>query len=131
MVRDLDDILRPFAQERGIGLINASPLHLRILTPAGATGWHPAPPEVKETGRKVVEFCRSRGLSAPTVGLRFCLDYPHVTSTLVGIQTRQQLQENLAVLDYQNDPLVLQEIEKIIAPVKNRTWPSGRPENHD
>lgn len=129
--RDLDTILRPVAQERGIGLINASPLLLRILTPGGALDWHPAADEIKQAGRRIFELCESHGVSITDVGLRFCLDYPCVTSTLVGIQTRQQLEENLAVLESRSDPRLLAEIEHIAAPVRNRIWPSGRPENQD
>ena len=63
MARDLDDLMTPFAKERGIGLINASPLHLRVLTPLRAPEWHPASPEVKEIGRRGVK-------RAPKLALR-------------------------------------------------------------
>ena len=40
---DMDSMLTPFARAQGIGLINASPLHMGILTTNGAPAWHPAP----------------------------------------------------------------------------------------
>ena len=43
MDTSLDDILTPVTKARGIGLINASPLHMRVLTDKGAPAWHPAP----------------------------------------------------------------------------------------
>src|SRR5687768_7579055 len=42
----LDDVLAPLARERGTGLINASPLHMGVLTGRPPPAWHPAPPEV-------------------------------------------------------------------------------------
>jgi L-galactose dehydrogenase len=131
MNRTMDEILTPFLRERGIGLINASPLHLRILTPFGAPEWHPAPPEVKEAGRRVVEFLAAKGRSTPKVGLRFCLDHPYVSTTLVGLSTVDQVRENLEILNEQTDPKLIQEIEAVIGPALNTGWESGRPENQD
>lgn len=131
MARDLDKLMTPFAKERGIGLINASPLHLRILTPQGAPEWHPAAPEVKEIVRKVVELCEARGEPAPKVALRFCLDHPYISTTLVGLTTVEQVRQNLEIFDETNDPELLAEIEALAAPVLHHIWPSGRPENQD
>ena len=131
MARDLDDLITPFAQENGIGLINASPLHLRILTPMGAPEWHPAEPEVKDIGRKVVELCDARGKPTPKVALRFCLDHPYISTTLVGLATVEQVRQNLEILHETSDPELLAEIEALVAPVLNRIWPSGHPENQD
>jgi L-galactose dehydrogenase len=131
MVRDLEEFMTPFAKQDGIGLINASPLHLRILTPSGAPDWHPAAPEVKDMGRKVVELCERRGKPAPKVALRFCLDHPYVSTTLVGLATVDQVRQNLEILNESTDADLLAEINELVRPVRNRIWPSGRPENHD
>ena len=52
MIRDLDKRLTPFAREHGIGLINAAPLHMRVLSEQGAPDWHPADSDVKDAGRR-------------------------------------------------------------------------------
>ena len=131
MARDLDDLMTPFAKEQGIGLINASPLHLRVLTPLGAPEWHPAASEVKEIGRKVVEMCEARGKPAPKVALRFCLDHPYISTTLVGLATVEQVRQNLEILDEISDPELLAKIDALAAPVLHHIWPSGHPENQD
>jgi len=131
MVRDLDELMTPFARERGIGLINASPLHLRILTPSGAPEWHPAAPDVKDMGRKVVELCEKHGKPAPKVALRFCLDHPYISTTLVGLATVDQVKQNLEILEEVTDRELLAEIDELVGPVMNRIWPSGLPENCD
>ncbi len=131
MVTDLDDVLRPLALEKGIGLINASPLHMRILTEKGPPEWHGAPPEVKEVGAKVVALCRSHGTAVSQVALRFCLDYPQVASTLVGMSKQRHVEQNLAALDFQIDSGLMRKIQTLVEPVKNRLWPTGLPENQD
>lgn len=129
MIRDLDRLLTPVAAANHIGLVNASPLHMGMLTPAGPPSWHPAPESVKEVAAKVVQLCKSRGVDVTTVALRFCLDYPSVASTLAGMSSPVEVEQNLKALDYRADPELLSDIEKIVAPVRDRTWHSGRPEN--
>ena len=131
MIRDLDRWLTPVAERLGIGLINASPLHMGLLTEQGAPEWHPAPQSVKEVSAQVVELCKAHGAEPATVALGFCLSHPSVSSTLVGMTSVGQVRQNLRALDAQPDPALLAQIEAVIAPVRDATWASGRKENSD
>jgi L-galactose dehydrogenase len=131
MVTDMDEILVPVVEKQRIGLINASPLHMGVLTEQGAPEWHPAPAEIREAGKKVAKLCRDRGSSVPELALRFCLDHPQVSATLVGMATRHHVEANLRLLQAITDPELLNEVRILLSPVINRTWPSERPENQD
>jgi L-galactose dehydrogenase len=126
MIRDLDRLLTPVAAANHIGLVNASPLHMGMLTPAGPPSWHPAPQEVKEAATRIVQLCASRGVDVTTVSLRFCLDYPHVSSTLVGMSSPAEVEQNLKAFEFTLDRELLSDIEEILAPVRDTTWHSGR-----
>jgi L-galactose dehydrogenase len=126
---DMDGVLTAFARERGIGLINASGLCMGILTEQGPPDWHPAPQQVRDAGKKAAEFCRLHGADLPEVALRFCLDHPYVSSTLIGMATMNQVEASLRLLQSSTDKVFLAQIEAILAPVFNYVWPSGRPEN--
>ncbi|MGA3185658.1 MAG: aldo/keto reductase [Bryobacteraceae bacterium] len=128
-ITDMDEILTPFVQEHEIGLINASPLHMGILTVGGPPQWHPAPVEVKEVGRRIVEFCEQRGVAASDLALQFCMKHPYVSTTLAGMSTVEQVRQNAGAGSA--DAGVLPEIRELIAPVANRRWGSGRAENQD
>jgi L-galactose dehydrogenase len=130
LASDLNDELAPFAESRGIGLINASPLHMGVLTEQGAPTWHPAPAGVHRAVREAVEYCHSRGVDLSEIALAYCLRYPHVATTLVGMSTTLQVQRNISAAEDQIDPDVLKRIEEILAPVHNTQWPTGRPENN-
>jgi L-galactose dehydrogenase len=130
LVTDMDDALVPFAKERGIGVINASPLHMGIITKQGAAEWHPAPQAVRETGQMIVMLCKARGVDASEVALKFCLDYAGAASTLVGLSSREHVERNLKALEMWVDPELLREIAEIVGPVKNFVWPSGLEENY-
>lgn len=128
--RDLDKTLTPFAREHHIGLLNASPLHMRLLSETGPPEWHPAPPAVKEAARRVVELCRARGASASNVALQFAVRHPYVSSTFVGISTVEEVSQNIGAIMSKEDSGLLHEIEEIVAPVQEMTWITGHPENH-
>lgn len=131
MVDDMNRELTSFCIDHDVALINASPLHMRILTKEGPPDWHPAPPEVKEAGRKVVELCRQANVDPADVALRFCLDHPFVSSTLVGMSKTSHVRANLRALTFKTPPVLRQKIEQAVAPVKNVMWTQGRPQNND
>ncbi|HXE62366.1 MAG TPA: aldo/keto reductase [Bryobacteraceae bacterium] len=130
LVNDIDRQLAPFAAERGIGLINASPLHMGILTEQGGPEWHPAPLAVRSAVRKARELCQARGANLSDIALRFCLDYPNAATTLVGMSTTQEVSRNLRALEGGPPPEMMQEVEAVLAPVHNTVWISGRAENN-
>jgi L-galactose dehydrogenase len=131
MNTDMDEVLTAFAREHGIGLINAAALHMGILTENGPAEWHPAPRAVRDAGKRAAEFCRSRGADIADVALRFSLDHPYVSSTLVGMANTRQVEASLELLRTSTDPELLRQVEAILAPVFNHVWPSGRAENQD
>jgi L-galactose dehydrogenase len=130
MIDDMNSALIPFARQLGIGIVNASPLHMGILTERGAPEWHPAPQQVRDAGQRVVALCRAHDVDASEIALRFCLDHPDVATTLVGMSSRAHVERNLKCLELRIDPELLRQIRETVAPVANLTWPSGRPENY-
>lgn len=131
LARDLDKVLTPVLQSRGIGLINASPLNMGLLSTLGAPAWHPAPEQLKWKGAVAVALIERYGMSSAEVAIRFCIDHPYVSSTLVGMTDTEQVHENLEALNIEIPPALMNEIEELTNSVHFLTWPSGRPENSD
>ena len=127
----MDDVLTPVAKAQGIGLINASPLHMRVLTEKGAPDWHPAPEDVLEAGREAARHCRSQGANIAELALRFTLQHDYVATTLIGMSKVRHVDINVRLVGEKPDPELLAEVRKIIAPVAGTYWQSGRPENGD
>lgn len=113
LVTDLDDILTPFARDRKIGLINAAPLHMGILTEQGPPDWHPAPAAVKNAGKCMVEACRRRGDDISSVALRFALDHPYVSTTVVGMSTRAEVERNVHTMESGTDAALIGELRAL------------------
>jgi L-galactose dehydrogenase len=130
LIDDMNDTLVPFAKERGLGVINASALHMGLLTALSPPAWHPAPAAVREAGHRIMELCASRGFDGSEVALKFSFDHPRIASTLVGMSTRKHVESSLRALAMHSDPELLAAIHEIAQPVYNTVWPSGREENY-
>lgn len=120
----------PWLHAQGVGVINASPLGMGLLTGNGPPSWHPADAELRATCHRAWEHCRTRGADLSGLALRFALANPDVASTFVGISSEAELRANLAAAEQPLDPVLLAEVQAILAPVRDRAWLSGLSENN-
>ena len=127
----MDDILTPVVKKRNIGLINASPLHMRALTEKGAPDWHPAPEKVLQGVKEAIQFCQERKVNISDLALQFAFSHEYVAVTLVGMSKVRHVKANLNNVGVKPDPDLLKKVRKIIQPVANTFWKEGLPENSD
>jgi aryl-alcohol dehydrogenase-like predicted oxidoreductase len=118
--------LIPHLQERRIGIINASPLSMGLLTDRGAPAWHPASQEIKAACAAAADHCRSKGVDIARLALQFSVSNPAIATTLVGIANLEQSTVNVQAISETPDPDLLVEVCEILAPIQDKTWPSGR-----
>jgi L-galactose dehydrogenase len=113
------------AARRGIAVINASTLHMGILTSGGPPAWHPAPEAVKAAGRAAAELCRARGHEIAQVALQHALGLPGIACTLVGCKTGAEVDAAVAASRAPRDRALERDLAALLAPVHNVCWPSG------
>ncbi len=131
MNTSLARVLIPFAREQQIGVINASVLHMGVLTDAGAPAWHPAPTIIHQTAQQAAALARESGTDITTLALQFALQNDDVDTTLVGMRTETEVIDNLTLLGTVPDEEVLARVREIIAPVEGVTWHTGLRENDE
>ncbi len=122
--------LIPYLQQKHVGIINASPFAMGLLTEQGPPAWHPAPDFLKETCAQTAAFLRQQTIPIAKLALQFSLSNPAVHTTLVGCASIDQLLQNLR---WMNEPLNEADLAaalRLLKPIKNQTWPSGLPENN-
>jgi L-galactose dehydrogenase len=122
--------LIPYLQGKGVGIIHASPLSMRLLSDVGPPAWHPAPEEVKQRCAAAAAFCREQGTSIAQLAVQFSLSNPDISTTLIGTARPAHIEESVRWAEAPLDPDLLSEVLQILAPVHNVTWPSGKPENN-
>lgn len=120
----------PWLDEQGVGVLNASPLAMGLLSTKGPPPWHPAPEGMKDACRAAAALCAKRGADLGQVALHFALTLPGVSSTFVGIGSLAELQADLAVVEQEADPELLAAVQDLLAPWHNHTWTSGLAENN-
>lgn len=116
--------------DRGIGIISASPLGMGLLSVRGSPAWHPAPEEVKRVCAKATAHCTARAASIEKLALQFAIAQEKIATTLVGSASSANMQRNIQWIDEPLDHNLLAEVLEILQPVRDLTWPSGRPENN-
>jgi aryl-alcohol dehydrogenase-like predicted oxidoreductase len=123
--------LLPMLEERGIGLVNASPLSMGLLSLRGAPGWHPADPEIKALCRKAAEFCAARSSDIAKLAVQFSTSNERIPTTLVSTANPDNIMNNARWCEEPMDEELLRQVLDILEPVRNRTWISGRPEYNE
>lgn len=124
----LEDLI-PYLKSKGIGVISASPLAMGLLTESGPPEWHPASAEIKSVCRAAAAYCKEKGKNISKLAMQYSLSNKDISSVLVGMNSIRQVEENVAaaveLVNVGKDDETLSEVEAILKPVKNQTWPSG------
>ncbi len=123
--------LIPLAQTHEVGVINASPFGMGLLTERGPSGWHPASAEIKSACARAVAYARAKGAELGQVALPFAMAHPAIATTFVGMPTVNNVRQNLNWIEENTVNVeLLAEVQNILRPVQDQTWPSGRAENN-
>lgn len=124
----LTDVL-PYLRAKNVGIFNAAPLAMRLLTDEEPPDWHPAPAALRERCALAAAFCRARSASLADLALQFSVRHPDIHTHIVGGGDPARVRANIQVAFAPIDEELLAGVLEILRPVHNRTWPSGRPEN--
>ena len=91
----------------------------------------PAPRTVLDAAAGAASYCRDRDVDIADVAMQFALRHPTAATTLVGMSKSRHVESNLRTLTVDIDPKIAQEVLRILQPVHNVYWKSGRTENDD
>ncbi len=125
----LSDLL-PYLQQKGVGIFNSAPLAMRLLSNEGPPDWHPAPAQLRAKCAEAAAFCRKHGTDLGKLALQFSMANPAMHTHIVGTASPARVLQNIADAEAALDPALLAEVQRILAPVHNLTWSSGRLENN-
>ena len=127
---EINDELVPLSKEKNFGLMNAAPLLQRVLSDAALPEWHNAPKQMLAVQPALLEICKKYGVRLSDVAMRYAMDHPAITTTIVGMNHLSNIQQNVAAVDFKIPAGILDELAAVIAPVKNLMWFEGQPENN-
>lgn len=125
------DSLIPGLRQKNIGVINASPTGMGLLTERGVPAWHPAPPAMVAGARRAVEYCKSAGADIVKLAMQFCVAHPGIATTLVGSANPENIRKNIAYIEEAPDFGLIAKVLELLKPIQNHNFTRGRPENRD
>lgn len=123
--------LLPLLEKQNIGLVNASPLSMGLLSTRGTPDWHLASAELKAICKRAAEHCASKGQDIAKLAVQYSTSNERIPTTLVSTANPDNIRNNAAWTDEPVDQELLQEVLEILAPIHNQTWISGRPEYNE
>ena len=92
----------PLAQRQRIGVMLGGVFNSGILATGAVSGakynYRDASPEVLEKVAKIERVCAAHQVALPTAALHFALGHPAVASLVLGGQTPQEVERNVAAL---------------------------------
>ncbi|MDR1130597.1 MAG: aldo/keto reductase [Prevotellaceae bacterium] len=117
----LSDYLDYF-EERGIGVINASPFSMGLLTERGAPDWHPAPKPLQDVCKKAALYCKSKGKSIEQLAVKYSASNPRIATTLFSTTRPEAVLQNIRWAEEPLDENLLCEVQAILESRRRDTW---------
>ena len=118
----LTDYLDYF-ETRGIGIINASPLSMGLLSERGVPTWHPAPLPLVEACSRAAAHCKAKGYPIEKLAIQYAVQTnTRIATTLFSSANPENVKRNLQWADEPIDMQLVQEVQDIIGEQQRVSW---------
>ena len=112
-----------FFEQNNIGVINASPFSMGLLSQRGAPDWHPAPEPLKEACRKATEYCNEQGYPIDKLAIQYSTALnPRIATTLFSSANPKNVLKNIGYVNEPFDASLAQKVQEIIGDQMRVRW---------
>ena len=112
-----------FFETNNIGVINASPFSMGLLSQRGAPAWHPAPEALKEACRKATEYCNEQGYPIDKLAIQYSTSLnPRIATTLFSSANPKNVLKNIGYVNEPFDASLAQKVQEIIGDQMRVRW---------
>ena len=112
-----------FFEQNNIGVINASPFSMGLLSQRGAPAWHPAPEPLKEACRKATEYCEQQGYPIDKLAIQYSTALnPRIATTLFSSANPKNVLKNIGYVNEPFDAALAQKVQEIIGDQMRVRW---------
>jgi len=125
------DSLLPDLKKRGIGVINAAPTGMGLLTDHGPYKKWPIPQPIIDNCRRAAAFCREQGVDIIKIAVQFAINHPGIATTVMGSMNPDHIRKNVSYAEEPIDFEMTARVLEILRPIRGHNFTRGRPENRD
>lgn len=111
-----------YFESKGVGVINASPLSMGLLSQRGVPVWHPAPEALVRACSCAADYCREKGYPIEKLAVQFSVSNPRIASTLFSSANPDNVVRNIRFVEEPIDANLLKEVMDIIGDQKRVSW---------
>ncbi len=111
-----------YFESKGIGIINASPFAMGLLSKRGVPDWHPAPKALVEACQKATEHCEAKGYPIEKLAIQYAISNPHIATTLFSSANPDNVKKNIQYVEEPIDWQLVKEVQDIIGDQKRVRW---------
>ena len=120
-----DDKLADFIdyfEQKGVGIVNASPLSMGLLTERGVPDWHPAPKSLIEACAKAAEYCKTKNFPIEKLAMQFSVSNDRIATTLFSTTNPENVKKNIDSINEPIDWDLVKEVRDIIGDQQRVSW---------
>ena len=111
-----------YFEEKGVGVINASPLSMGLLTLRGVPDWHPAPKPLVKVCAEAAKFCQDKGYPIEKLAIQYSVGNPRITSTLFSSANLMNVERNIEWAREAPDAELVNDVKAIIGEQQRVSW---------
>lgn len=111
-----------FYEQHGIGVINASPFAMELLTSRGVPDWHPAPKPLVAACTKAAQYCAEHHEPIERVPLQYSISNPRIASTLFSSANPDNVKRNIEWANAETDCKLAKAVQDLIGDQRYVTW---------
>ncbi len=111
-----------FFEKNEIGVINASPLSMGLLSQRGAPAWHPAPEALKQRCAEAAKLCAERGVEIEKLAMQYSVSNPRIATTLFSSANPKNVLKNIDFVNAEYDEALAKEVQAFIGDQMRVRW---------
>ncbi len=111
-----------FFEQHGVGIVNASPLSMGLLSQRGVPAWHPAPKALVEACQRAALHCNAKGYPIEKLAVQYSVSNPRIASTLFSSANPDNVRRNIQWANEEPDWDLVREVKEIIGSQQRVTW---------
>lgn len=111
-----------YFEGKGIGIINASPLSMGLLSVRGVPNWHPAPRPLVEACAQAAQHCAAKNYPIEKLAVQYAVSNPRIASTLFSSANPENVKRNIAWAEEEPDWQLVDEVREIIGEQQRVSW---------